>query len=86
MAVDAAYIYWTNGNGTIGRANLDGTDINQKFITGANFACGLVVNSGGQPPHAVVLPSPPVTTPAPRGDPSAGGNQAIEHLPTHDHG
>ena len=49
---------------TFGRANLDGTDINQKFITGANFACGLGVNSGGQPPPAVVLPSP-VTTPAP---------------------
>ena len=29
-----AYVYWTNDNGTIGRANLDGTGVNQSFITG----------------------------------------------------
>ena len=34
MAVDGAHLYWTNdfGNGTIGRANLDGTGANQSFI------------------------------------------------------
>jgi hypothetical protein len=34
LAVDGQHIYWANGNGdTIGRANLDGTDINESFIT-----------------------------------------------------
>ena len=33
----SAYIYWATPHrtGTIGRANLDGTDVNQSFITGA---------------------------------------------------
>ena len=36
MAVDATHIYWiNNGTDTIGRANLDGTDVDQSFITGA---------------------------------------------------
>jgi hypothetical protein len=38
VAVDGQHIYWTNGGGsasyvnTIGRANLDGSDVNEKFI------------------------------------------------------
>ena len=38
VAVDSKYIYWTQGTGatsTIGRANLDGTGVNQNFITHA---------------------------------------------------
>jgi virginiamycin B lyase len=36
VAVDANHIYWANGDGTIGRANLDGTNVQQHFInTGA---------------------------------------------------
>ena len=36
MAVDGAHIYWINpDSGTIGRANLDGTGVDQSFITGA---------------------------------------------------
>jgi phosphotransferase system IIA component len=38
VAVDAQFIYWTNlgiPGGAIGRANLDGTGVNQTFITGA---------------------------------------------------
>jgi hypothetical protein len=31
-----AYVYWSDFNGTIGRANLDGTGIDGSFITGAN--------------------------------------------------
>ena len=31
-----AYVYWANnGTDSIGRANLDGTGVNQSFITGA---------------------------------------------------
>ncbi len=50
MAVVGPYIYWANseaptsdvavGN-SIGRANLDGTGVNQSFITGADYPCGL---------------------------------------------
>ena len=35
VAVNSTYIYWTNEDTfTIGRANLDGTDVDQNFITG----------------------------------------------------
>jgi len=44
----AAHIYWVNfagTNNTIGRANLDGTAVDQSFIvTGAPAACGLAVD------------------------------------------
>ena len=47
MAVDGQHIYWANyGGGTIGRANLDGTGVNQSFITGANAP----VRGGGRRP------------------------------------
>ena len=45
-----AYIYWGNQTlngsfpGAIGRANLDGTNINNTFISGGNGACGPAVN------------------------------------------
>ena len=43
-----AYIYWTNfgsgGSGsTIGRASLDGTNVNESFITGALAPVGIAV-------------------------------------------
>jgi hypothetical protein len=51
VAVDGAHIYWantgdTNGSSgtTIGRANLDGTGVNQSFITGAKAPCGVAVD------------------------------------------
>ncbi|MBI3660071.1 hypothetical protein HY230_06330 [Candidatus Acetothermia bacterium] len=38
------HIYWANRNtGTIGRANLDGTGVNQSFITGASIPFGVAV-------------------------------------------
>jgi hypothetical protein len=40
-----ASVYWTNNDtGTIGRANLDGTGVDQSFITGANHPDGLAVD------------------------------------------
>jgi virginiamycin B lyase len=39
------YIYWTNGH-WIGRATLNGTDVNQKFITGAAYGTGMTVSGG----------------------------------------
>jgi hypothetical protein len=45
VAVDGTHIYWANGDfGTIGRANLDGTAVNQSFIAGAADPCGVAVD------------------------------------------
>ena len=39
-----AFIYWANSGGqTIGRANLNGTSVNQSFIRGAIEPCGVAV-------------------------------------------
>ena len=46
MAVDAHYVYWANlGTNTIARANLDGTGVNENFITGANAPVGVAVDA-----------------------------------------
>src|SRR5215468_1745958 len=46
VAVDAAHVYWTNSaTGTIGRANLDGTHVNRKFITGVGSPLGVAVDA-----------------------------------------
>jgi virginiamycin B lyase len=44
-----AFVYWANAGPTfhgttIGRANLNGTAVNQSFITGANGPCGVAVD------------------------------------------
>ena len=40
-----AYIYWANATtDTIGRANRDGTGVNQSFITGADYPAGVAVD------------------------------------------
>ena len=47
VAVDSGHIYWSNWAGnTIGRANLDGTGVNQSFISGASTPVGVAVDSG----------------------------------------
>jgi nitrous oxide reductase len=57
LAIDSRYLYWTNnGNGTIGRARLDGTDVRQKFIKvpdGDNLR-GVAVDPGRQRPGRAV--------------------------------
>jgi sugar lactone lactonase YvrE len=41
-----AFVYWANaGNGTIGRANVDGTNPNQRFIIGASTPTGVAVDA-----------------------------------------
>jgi sugar lactone lactonase YvrE len=40
-----AYVYWTNANGTIGRAELDGTGADQAFITGPTTPFGVAVDA-----------------------------------------
>jgi hypothetical protein len=43
----SANIYWTNlSGGTIGRANIDGTGVNESFIAGANAPNGVAVGGG----------------------------------------
>jgi virginiamycin B lyase len=51
VAVDSEYVYWTDavdgqdGNGTIGRAKLDGSEVEPSFITGAHNPQGIAVNA-----------------------------------------
>jgi hypothetical protein len=58
VAVDAGHVYWTNtgcldlnnerpldGGGTIGRAKIDGSEIEPEFITGASDPQGIAVNA-----------------------------------------
>jgi len=45
VTVDGQYIYWSNfGTNTLGRANVDGGEVNQSFITGASGPDGVVVD------------------------------------------
>jgi hypothetical protein len=59
IAISGPYIYWTNygptaayatsssvPRTTIGRANLNGTGVNENFITGTHAGCGLVIAAG----------------------------------------
>ena len=59
IAVDSSHIYWSNSGdfgdvvpnpNTIGRANLDGTGVDQTFITGASTPEGLAADTGGSLP------------------------------------
>jgi hypothetical protein len=44
VAIAGGHIYWTNpDDGTIGRANVDGTGANQSFISGASQPAGIAV-------------------------------------------
>jgi virginiamycin B lyase len=50
LTVNADYIYWTTANGGtatyIGRANIDGKDVNPKFInTAGDNVCGVAISS-----------------------------------------
>jgi hypothetical protein len=47
VAVDSGHTYWTNSAiRTIGRANLDGTEAKQSFISGASNVFGVAVDVG----------------------------------------
>ena len=48
FTVNAGHVYWTNAvTNTIGRASLDGTDVNQTFISGVNgHPQGVAVDAG----------------------------------------
>ena len=62
LITTGAHIYWTQPNSNrIGRANLDGSGIDQSFITGAAKPWGIAVDAGGPPPAGA--PPPPITPP-----------------------
>ena len=42
--VDGSHVYWTNYDNTVGRADLDGQNVNQSFITSCSGAFGLAVD------------------------------------------
>ena len=45
VLVNGSFVYWTNtASGEIGRANTDGTGVNQSFITGLNAPSGLATD------------------------------------------
>jgi hypothetical protein len=44
IAVDGGHIYWTTGFGSIGRADLNGGNLNGNFILGAFGAKGVAVD------------------------------------------
>jgi virginiamycin B lyase len=41
--VDASHVYWTEGS-AVGRADLDGSNVNHSFITGASSPCRVAVD------------------------------------------
>lgn len=46
LTLDAGHIYWGNsGGGSIGRANLDGSEATLSFITGLELPCDVAVDS-----------------------------------------
>jgi hypothetical protein len=56
VAADGTYIYWANAtSGTIGPANLDGTGINQSFITGADLPADMAISLVPEPSTALLL-------------------------------
>jgi hypothetical protein len=47
LAIGGGHIYWTNRDrGTIGRAELNGTHVNRRFITGLSDPTGLALGGG----------------------------------------
>ncbi|MBV9582891.1 MAG: pentapeptide repeat-containing protein [Chloroflexi bacterium] len=63
LAVDGQYIYWLdNTPGTIGRANVDGSEVNQSFITGLPYTNDLTLSAPTQPVcmQAASPPPPPI--------------------------
>jgi hypothetical protein len=47
VAVDASHVYWASGNSgsTVGRADLDGSNVNESFVTAALGPCGVAVDA-----------------------------------------
>jgi hypothetical protein len=48
VAVDAAHVYWTGLDGRVGRANLNGTGVDQNFIAGPGHPVSSVAVDAGR--------------------------------------
>jgi hypothetical protein len=46
IAVDAQHLYWASRDGSIGRANLDGSEANPRFLSVGGSPCGVAVGGG----------------------------------------
>ncbi|HEY7621978.1 MAG TPA: hypothetical protein VH834_19565 [Solirubrobacteraceae bacterium] len=64
VAVDAAHIYWADQSGAIGRAGLDGSEVDADFIALRSAACGVAVDgahvywgNGGGSPTTITFPA-----------------------------
>jgi hypothetical protein len=57
VAVDGTHIYWADyANNEIGRANLDGTGVNQGFVsTGTNGPYGIAVSLVPEPATGLLV-------------------------------
>jgi hypothetical protein len=93
IAVDAEHIYWTTANGVIGRASLDGTGVDHRFITRATAVPGshdIAVDAhhvywsdtsrnaiGRANLDGTGVDPDFITTPSPAGDPSSGSPLSI---------
>ncbi len=57
VAVDGSYIYWTDySNSRIGRANLDGTGVNQSFISaGVSNPYGIAISLVPEPATGLLV-------------------------------
>ena len=65
VAVDARYIYWGNSaSDTIGRSNLDGSGVDQRFAEGARHPCGVAVDSLGSASATRGSAAPPPPPPS----------------------
>ena len=59
IALDATHIYWSDGADGIGRANLDGSQAQPRWIVGPEMGLGVAVDARPTPPP-LTLPSRPV--------------------------
>jgi virginiamycin B lyase len=57
VATNAKHIYWASRNGSIGRANLNGTGVDPSFIASGDSSCGVALDARSSPPPTP--PSPP---------------------------
>jgi hypothetical protein len=79
VALDSSsHLYWANAEAnTIGRANTDGTSVNQSFVaTGSGGPCGVAVDALSSPPPPVP-PAPPADRVAPQTTISAGPGRKL---------
>lgn len=79
VALDgSSHLYWANAEAnTIGRANTDGTSVNQSFVvTGSGDPCGVAVDSLSPPP-VPPPPAPPADRVAPETTISAGPGRRL---------